>query len=173
MLHIDPQYIPIVIINFLIVVFLLAKFLFKPLVKAIQDRQDSVEDITKKINEEKQKLTDLQNEYKDLEECFNLRKKDNEAELNKLSEQYRQERLDEINADLEKQEAEALKELRNERIYTAKQFQNDFVELSTNLAEKVINRALTEEEKSNSIDLFLESLEESNISNVDLHNNKN
>ena len=115
----------------------------------------------------------MQNEYKDLEECFNLKRKDNEAELNKLSEQYRQERLDEINADLEKQEAEALKELRNERIYTAKQFQNDFVEISTNLAEKVINRALTEEEKSNSIDLFLESLEESNISNVDLHNNKN
>lgn len=170
MLHIEPQYIPIVVINFLIVVFILAKFLFKPLVKAIQDRQDSVEDITKKINEEKKKLTELQSEYNDFEECFNLRKKDNEAEINKSAEKYRQEKLDEINADLKRKEAEVLEELRKERIYTAKQFQDDFVELSTSLAEKVINRALSEEEKSNSIDLFLESLEESSISKI--NNNK-
>lgn len=160
MLHIDPKFLPFVIINFLIVAAVVGKLLFKPVMKAMQKRQTAVDEVVSRVNAEEKKIQELESQRDRLQQEINERKKMVREELAEYSDQYREEKLAEQDKELAELKKQALQELNEQRRYTASSYQDYYINLSMLLTEKLLRRSLTDEEKSRSIDLFIESLDE-------------
>lgn len=156
----DPKLLPFVIINFLIVAVLVGKLLFKPVIEAIQKRQTAVDDVSGRLKAEEARIQELETMEDRLQQEVNERKKLVKEEIAAFSENYRQEKLAEQDEELAELKRQALEELNEERRYTAASYQDYYIELSTLLTEKLLKRCLTDEEKSRSVDLFIESLED-------------
>ena len=160
MLHIDPQYLPAVIINFLVVAFVVGKLVFKPTLKAINKRKSSVDDAVNKVNEAEEQLKEMESQKNLLEQDLNERKKLIREEINEYYEDYKAELLRKADDEILAMKEEARQDIEKQRRYTAENYKQDFIDISCLMTEKILNRSLDEEEQKYSIDSFLEALDE-------------
>jgi F-type H+-transporting ATPase subunit b len=148
-------------IAFIIVVLILAKMAWKPILASIREREDSIDDALKSADKARQELANLQSSNEEL-----LREA--RAERDSMLKDARSTK-DKIIADAkEKAESEyakilnsAKEDIRNEKLAAITELKKQVATLSIDIAEKVIRQELDNDQKQK--DLINRYLEEAKL----------
>lgn len=146
------------IINFLILVAILTKVAYKPLMKALADRQARIADDLASAEQEKTAAEQLKREY--LEQLNEAR---NQAQLivekaTKLAEQAKEEILQEARAENARMLKSAQEEIARERERAIKEIKAEVVTIAVAAAGKIVARNLDEQANAALVTDFIEKL---------------
>lgn len=150
-LGINPFQLVIQLVNFVILVALLTKFLYRPLLKLLNDRQKKIEEgieLTKKLNEEKEKLGVLREKEidKGREEAAKIiQESKDRAKLQ--AQKILKEAEVAASAEIEKRR----KELEAEKMKLQDELRRETVEVASTLAEKILTEFLNDEKNQRKI----------------------
>lgn len=147
------------IIGFLIALFILKKFAWKPLLGILEERRSKIKSEFENLDEEKKTINALSSEYeeklKDIEGLTRQKileaAKEGQEMANQVKENARKEALEIMNRSRE----EIQRELDKAKV----QLKNEMVNLSLRAAEKIIQEKLDEEKDRKLIRDFIEGLE--------------
>lgn len=146
--------------NFIAVFLVLKHFLFKPVMKIIQDRQDEIDHIYEDADKAKESAEALQAEYQQklqaatqtseqiVKEAI-LRGQNKEEEIVRQAKNEASAILDKAAADISQEKKKALNEAKDE-----------ISNMAMAIAEKVVGRELNSDDQSKLIDEFIKELGE-------------
>jgi F-type H+-transporting ATPase subunit b len=135
------------LITFLILLFLLRKFAWKPILNMIKDREKSIEDALLSAENAKAEMNNLKAENeKILQEARNQRDT-MIKEAREIREQMIAEAKGKAKAEGEKMLTSAREAIQNEKMAAITDLKNQVAQLSIDIAEKIIARELSSENK--------------------------
>jgi len=146
-------------ISFLIVLYLLRKYAWKPILSGIEARNDSIDEALKSAERARQEMENLKSENEKLLDEARLERekllKDAMAIADNIKEQAKQEAekisqkiVDDARVSIENEKQQALKEVKNQ-----------VVKFSLEIAEKLIKKNLSQkEEQKKLVDEFVKDL---------------
>lgn len=135
------------LITFLILLFLLTKFAWKPIMKMIKDREKSIEDALASAENAKAEMNNLKAENeKILQEARNERDK-MIKEAREIREQMIAEAKGKAKSEGDKMLQSAREAIHNEKMAAITDLKNQVAQLSIDIAEKIIARELSSENK--------------------------
>lgn len=138
-------------IAFLVVVFLLAKFAWKPILNSIREREESIE----KALEDAEKAKEMMRELKENNEQLLQEARAERDELMKSAREAKEKMIteakDKAKEEGEKMIAGAKESIRAEKAAAMNELKNLVAELSLEIAEKIIREQLSNEGKQKEI----------------------
>ena len=135
------------LITFLILLFLLRKFAWKPILGMIKDREKSIEDALASAEKAKAEMSNLKAENeKILQEARNERDK-MIKEAREMREQMIAEAKGKAKTEGDKLMAIARESIQNEKMAAITELKNQVAQLSIDIAEKILTRELSSENK--------------------------
>lgn len=134
-------------LSFLTVMFILAKYAWKPILKMIKDREKSIEDALQSAENAKAEMNNLKAENeKILQEARNQRDQ-MIKEAREIREQMISEAKGKAKAEGEKLLTSAREAIQNEKMAAITELKNQVAQLSIDIAEKILARELSAENK--------------------------
>lgn len=146
------------IINFLILLAILSKVAYKPLMKALADRQAKIAESLETAEREKASAEELKREYQAQLSAARTQAQEIVDKAVKLAEQTKEEILEEARAENARLLKTAQEEIARERERALAEMRNEVVALSVLAAEKVIARNLDAETNGKLVTEFIEKL---------------
>lgn len=158
LISLNIWHIVVTIINLLLLMLILKKFLWKPVKKVMAERQGQVDDIYRTAEESAAAAERDRQLYSE-----KLSQAQNEAETIVKAATQRADRLgDEIIADAKKKAADAMKKAENDIEQEKKKAMNDLKNeisgISVQIAESVVGREINEDDHRKLIDSFIDQL---------------
>ena len=149
-----------VLINTLLIYFIGKKFLFGPVKKMIDSRQQEIDDMYARANEAKTQAEAARTEY---EEKL-VGAKEEAAAMVRSAAQSAQSRSEQILAEA-RQEAAAMREkasgdIARERRAAVQELKNDISGIAVSIASKVVEKEITEQDHEALIRDFIENMED-------------
>lgn len=146
-------------VTFLAVLFILGKFAWKPILTALKEREDSIEDALTAAEKAKQEMADLKAENEKLLDQARLERdkilKDATAAANKLKDEAR----DEAGKIKDKMLEDAKNAINNEKKSALIEIKNEVAVLSIQIAEKLLRKNLEDDKAQKSlVDEFIKDL---------------
>ncbi|MGI6225642.1 MAG: F0F1 ATP synthase subunit B [Peptococcales bacterium] len=128
------------IINFLILVAILNKFLYKPVIKMLDERKNEVANNLNKAEESKLEAEKLKDEY--IKHLQNAKSEAQEiiAKANKLGEETKNEIVAQARVEAEKISAKAQEEIRLEKTKALSELRDEVASLAILAAGKIISK---------------------------------
>ncbi len=151
------------IFNFLILVFILAKFAYKPLMQALADRQAKIVDSIETAEREKAAAEQLKREYQEQLAAARTQAQAIVDKAMKLAEQTKEEILAEARAENARLLKAAQEEIARERDHALAELRGEVVALSMAAATKIIGHNLDAETNSKLVVDFIDKLDEKKI----------
>lgn len=150
-------------INFLLLVAILGKFAYKPIMKAMADRQARIAQSMEDAETERASAAELKREYEE-----QLRQARTQAQAivdkaMKLAEQTKDEILEEARNEHARLLKAAQAEIAREREQALAQMRNEVVSLSMAAATKIIEQNLDEKANAKLVNDFIEKLDREKI----------
>ena len=147
-----------ILLNTLIIFFVAKKFLYKPVMNMIHERQKEIDSMYENADSAKNQAEAMQNEYR---EKLNAAQETSER-IVKEAVARGQNREDEIVRQA-KQEADALREkaaadIAQEKKKAINEAKNEISGMAVEIAGKVVGRSLTDTDQSRLVDSFIEEL---------------
>ena len=147
-----------ILLNTLIIFFVAKKFLYKPVMKIIHERQKEIDSMYENADSAKNQAEAMQNEYR---EKLNAAQETSER-IVKEAVVRGQNREDEIVRQA-KQEADALREkaaadIAQEKKKAINEAKNEISGMAVEIAGKVVGRSLTDADQTKLVDSFIEEL---------------
>ncbi len=147
------------IIGFLLTVWILKAFAWKPLLKMLEDRRNKIAgdiDDAEKIKSDAESLLDDYNaKLRDIETEARSKIQDAVAEGNRIASEIRDHARDEAQKIVEKSREELSRDVAKARV----QLRDDMVSMAITAAEKVISAKLDEAEQKRLLEDFLKEVE--------------
>jgi F-type H+-transporting ATPase subunit b len=158
LLSVEPGLMIWTIIIFIILLLLLKKFAWKPLLKSLTDREQGIKDSIDKAEYLKQEAEKILVENKKL-----LAKADEESrkvlnETKELAEKMRHELLQKTNEDAQKMIAQAKSEIEREKIAALNTLKDEIANLAVQAAGKIIDENLDAAKQKKIIDSFINKI---------------
>jgi len=146
-LGIDGKLLIAQIVNFVIVLFLLNKFVFKKLIKHLEDRKQRIEqglELTEKVEKEMGRIEDAR--HRELEKA---RSKGEAvlAEARSTASSHEKEALAMTRAEAEKMLLQAQAEAEKKKFDVIKRSKDEINQIAILMAEKVLSRSITKEDQ--------------------------
>lgn len=151
------------IINFLILLAILFKVAYKPLMKALADRQAKITESLETAEQEKASAEELRREYQAQLAAARAQAQEIVDKAVKLAEQTKEEILEEARTENARLLKTAQEEIARERERALSEMRNEVVALSVLAAEKVIARNLDTETNSKLVTEFIDKLDKQKI----------
>lgn len=150
-------------INFLLLVAILGKFAYKPIMKAMADRQARIAQSMEDAENERASAAELKREYEE-----QLRQARTQAQAivdkaMKLAEQTKDEILEEARTEHARLLKAAQAEIAREREQALAEMRNEVVSLSMAAATKIIEQNLDEKANAKLVNDFIEKLDREKI----------
>ena len=138
-------------IDFLVVLFILKKFAWKPILKALKDREDFIEDSLQEAEKVKKEMKELQSSNENLltqarEERDNLLK-----DARETKDAIVKEAKEKANIEGDKMIAAAREDINNEKMAALSELKNEVGKLSLEIAEKLIRHELADSKSQNEL----------------------
>lgn len=148
------------IINFLILVAILNKFLYKPVTKMLDERKNEVVSNLNKAEESKQEAEKLKDEY--AEHLKNARSEAQEiiTKANKLGEETKNEIVAQARAEAEKVSAKAQEEIRLEKTKALSELRDEVASLAVLAAGKIITKNIDIKDQEQMVQDFVKEVGE-------------
>ncbi len=151
-LGIEPIQLLTQVINFVIMVLLLSKFLYKPIMKGLDERRKKIEEglaYTEKMKEEMEKIDKKKREATDQakEEAKNII-----DDGKKTGKSLEQEIIEKAHKEAEQIVEKGREELMSERVLMEKQLKAQTIDIAQSMARKILEDALNPEDQKAIID---------------------
>ena len=159
LVQLDPGLFIWTIITFLLVLFLLSKFAWKPLLKVLQEREDEIKSSLKDAEVAKTKLEKVNLESEKILNNARAEARKIQAESKSVSEKQRDEIIHKAKEEAKKIVVNAESQIKMEKDLAIKQIQEKVIELTFSISEKVIKKNLTTDDNQKIIKDSLKSLE--------------
>jgi len=134
-------------ITFLIVLFILKKFAWKPILKGIHDRESSIENALKAAENAKAEVANLKAENERILADARAERDNMIREARELRESMISEAKNKAKSEGDKMLAAARESIHNEKMAAITDLKNQVAQLSIDIAEKIIARELSSENK--------------------------
>jgi len=158
-MHLELQQIITQIIGFLIALWILKKFAWKPILRVLEERKERIKSEFGKIEEDHQKAQSLLGQYqeklKEIDAEARVRIQEAVNEGRKIAGEIKQQAQAEAKEVLTKAQAEIGRELGKAKV----QLKNDIVNMTLSATEKIIGEKLDEKKDRKLIADFIEELE--------------
>jgi F-type H+-transporting ATPase subunit b len=146
------------IIGFLIAVFLLKKFAWKPLLSILEERRTKIKSEFDNIDKEKEKVADLLSDYqtklKEIDSLARVKIQEAAREGQKVANEIKENARKESKDILTKGREEIQRDVDKAKV----QLKNDLVNMTMRVAEKLIRERLDEEKDKKLIAEFIDSV---------------
>jgi F-type H+-transporting ATPase subunit b len=146
------------IIGFLIAVFLLKKFAWKPLLSILEERRTKIKSEFDNIDKEKEKVADLLSDYqtklKEIDSLARVKIQEAAREGQKVANEIKENARKESKDILTKGREEIQRDVDKAKV----QLKNDLVNMTMRVAEKLIRERLDEEKDRKLIAEFIDSV---------------
>ena len=159
LVQLDPGLFIWTIITFLLVLFLLSKFAWKPLLKVLQEREDEIKSSLKDAEAAKTELEKVNLESEKILDNARAEARKIQAESKSVSEKQRDEIIHKAKEEAKKIVVNAESQIKMEKDLAIKQIQEKVIELTFSISEKVIKKNLTSGDNKKIIKDSLKSLE--------------
>jgi F-type H+-transporting ATPase subunit b len=144
-------------ISFIIVVFILAKMAWKPILASIREREDSIDDALKSAEKARQELANLQSSNEELLKEARLERDSMLKDARSTKDKIISEAKEKAEAEYGKILSSAKEDIRTEKLAAITELKKQVAELSIHIAEKVIRQELSADQKQKDlIDKYLE-----------------
>ena len=134
-------------LSFLILLFILGKFAWKPILNAVNDREDSIKDA---LQEAEKARIEMQNLKSDNEKILKEARAERDSLLKDarmIKEQMITEAKDEAKAQSNKIIEQAKQTIQNEKLAAITELKNQVAQLSIGIAEKIMKDELSDKDK--------------------------
>lgn len=138
-------------IVFCILMFLLAKFAWKPILNAVKQREKSIEEALNKAEEAKKEMAQLQSANEDLLKEARVERDEMLKEARTLKDKIIAEAKTKANEDAERIVASARESIQHEKMAAVTELKNQVAVLSIEIAEKILKQELSSEAKQSSM----------------------
>lgn len=138
-------------VAFLILFFLLSKFAWKPIVKALDERERSIEDALSKAEMAKAEMAKLINENEDLLKEARLERDSILKEAKEIKDQIINDAKDQAKTEGAKLIEKAKDEITNQKLAAMAEIKNQVSSLSLAIAEKVLRKQLDDHDKQQAL----------------------
>lgn len=148
------------LLNTLTVIFVGTKFLFKPVMKMIAERQKEIDDLYADADSAKQQASALEDEYK---QKLSIAQQTGERLVKEATERAHvreEEIIRQANADADAIMRKASADIAQEKKKAINDAKNEIADISLAIAGKVVGRELNKEDQSELIDRFIDELGE-------------
>ena len=128
---------------FVLLILLLKKYAWKPILKALDEREKSIESALSQAQEARSKIEDLQ---KDQEQIIREAKKERELILNeakKLAEEYRSQQQKIVNEEMAQKMARVKESIEMEKRAAINELKENVATLSVEIAEGILEKKLS------------------------------
>ena len=159
LVQLDPGLFIWTIITFLLVLFLLSKFAWKPLLKVLQEREDEIKSSLKDAEVAKTELEKVNLESEKILNNARAEARKIQAESKSVSEKQRDEIIHKAKEEAKKIVVNAESQIKMEKDLAIKQIQEKVIDLTFSISEKVIKKNLTTDDNEKIIKDSLKSLE--------------
>lgn len=150
-------------LNFFIVVAILAKFAYKPLVSIMEERKQRIAHDLAEAEVAKEEAQKVQEEYKAQLLAARQEAQDIIDKATKQAERTTQQQLVELRAQIAREKDKAQKELAQERKRAMESLRNDVISLSVAIAGKVVANDMNSEINAKLIDEAIDKLNSKTI----------
>ena len=136
---------------FLLLMFLLTKYAWKPILKAVKDREQSIEDALNAAEDAKRQMAELKSNNEDL---LNKAREERDAmlkEAREMKDKIVAEAKTQANSQAEKIVADARESIQHEKMAAITELKNQVAVLSVEIAEKILKNELSSDEKQKAI----------------------
>ena len=160
LVQLDPGLFVWTILTFLLLLFVLAKFAWKPLLKMLNDREELIRSSLKDAEKAKEKLERLNAEG---EAIINRARSGAQSILSEgktAAAKLKDETLDVAKEQAKKIASEAEKQINIEKEKAIAEIKSEVVNLSMSIAEKLINKNISPEDNKALIDESLSNIKE-------------
>jgi F-type H+-transporting ATPase subunit b len=160
LVQLDPGLFVWTILTFLLLLFVLAKFAWKPLLKMLNDREELIRSSLEDAEKAKEKLERLNAEG---EAIINRARSEAQSILSEgktAAEKLKDETLDVAKEQAKQIASEAEKQINIEKDKAIAEIKSEVVNLSMRIAEKLINKNISPEDNKALIDESLSNVEE-------------
>lgn len=138
-------------ILFLALLFLLRKFAWKPILKAVNDREDSIAEALNSAEKAKEEMAALQSDNEKLLNQARAERDEMLKEARVMKDKIVAEAKETANAEGDKIIAAARESIENEKMAAITELKNQVATLSIEIAEKILKEELSSEEKQKAI----------------------
>ncbi|HEK21623.1 MULTISPECIES: F0F1 ATP synthase subunit B [unclassified Mucilaginibacter] len=138
-------------VSFLVLFFLLAKFAWKPIMGAIDDRERSIEDALLKAEAAKEEMSRLTNENESLLKQARAERDLILSEAKKIKEQIIADAKDAAHKEGARQIELARVEINNQKAIAMADVKNQVATLSIQVAEKILQNQLQDQQKQDEL----------------------
>ncbi len=138
-------------VAFLILFFLLSKFAWKPIVKALDERERSIEDALSKAEMAKAEMAKLISENEDLLKEARLERDNILKEAKEIKDQIINDAKDQAKSEGTKLIEKAKDEITNQKLAAMAEIKNQVSSLSLAIAEKVLRKQLEDQDKQQAL----------------------
>ena len=159
LVQLDPGLFIWTIITFLLVLFLLSKFAWKPLLKVLQEREDEIKSSLKDAEVAKTELEKVNLESEKILNNARAEARKIQAESKSVSEKQRDEIIHKAKEEAKKIVVNAESQIKMEKDLAIKQIQEKVVDLTFSISEKVIKKNLSTDDNKKIIKDSLKNLE--------------
>lgn len=157
-MHLEWQQVITQIIGFLIALWILKKFAWKPLLKVLEERKERIKSEFGKIEEERKKAQELLQQYqeklKEIEAEARVKIQEAVREGRDIAGEIKQQAQAEAKEILSKAQAEIEREIAKAKV----QLKNDLVNMTLSATEKIIAEKLDEKKHKQLISDFIEEM---------------
>jgi F-type H+-transporting ATPase subunit b len=159
MLDINPGLIIWTIITFVLLVIVLGKFAWKPLLHALHSREQEIADSLKKAEEAKKDAERMMQENKIAMEQASTETARLIAEGRAMAEQLKSDIVAKANESAKKMLDQAKDEITREKDSAMSQLRSEVAELSISVAEKILDESLDNAKQKKMVDKVLQQLQ--------------
>ncbi len=163
MMELDLKIVIFIVINFLIVVYILQRFLLKPVLKIIDARKNKLEDALKHAEQDRVEAKRLLDDTKYQTHMEQERLRAMITAKDKELKNKQAEAVEQLESIAIKQRRKAREDLMLERDRNLRTHQKEIVDLSANIAERLLKSSQKETIQQEQIDNFLDELSHADV----------
>lgn len=150
------------IINFLIMVVILNKFLYKPIVKVLDERKETIQGDLNQAEQSKQSAEELKQEYQDQLKGARRESQEIITRATKLGEESKDDLIRQAKLEADKMSAKAKEEIEREKTKAISEVRDEVANLSISVAEKILGQELGKKNHEKMIHEFVKEVGGSN-----------
>ena len=159
LVQLDPGLFIWTILTFLVLLFLLAKFAWKPLLAALEERENKIKNSLEDAEKAKAELERINAKSEEIIAKARSEAQSIRVEAKAASERIKADLMAKAEEDSKKIRGEAEKQIRVEKDKAIDEIRQEVVDLSLAVAEKVIKKNLSKEDNQGLIEDSLKNLE--------------
>ena len=138
-------------LTFGIVLFILKKFAWKPILKALRDREDSIQNALDAAKKAREEMASLKSDHEKIIAEAKTERDNILKEAREIKEKMISEAKDRAGKEAERLTTIARESIQNEKMAAITELKNQVAHLSIEIAEKILKQELSEKDKQKSI----------------------